>query len=188
MRTRHWSLLFLITSVLHFLSQIALGYDDPLTLARRNMTRAAQNEAKINLMGLRTDEMKFHAKHGFYTSDLSALGYSFPAGKESKYKVGFVAPSSPGVDTKPDIKDTDRLLNFLKESKPEKVWKYDALCKVQEIDFDKMAEKYCSDCSVQKKAFKVMAVGTSFPNTGIDVWTIDQTGKLVHVRDGAQED
>jgi hypothetical protein len=53
----------------------------------------------------------------------------------------------------------------------------------REIPFSRMLQ-YCPECTATSTTFKAVAFADLFGNNNLDIWTIDQTGNIKHLRDG----
>jgi hypothetical protein len=141
---------------------------------RRHM-QAIQRAAEVDLHYLQSRETDFYKQHGSYTTDLKILGI---APKTALYKFGFVrAGSDKAGDQQVDAKRKD--LDALKASDPNIAIEYSPATHLEDIDFQKLAS-FCTDCTATVVGFKAIAAA-QFDDSSIDVWTIDQDGRLVHV-------
>ena len=144
-------------------------------LMRDRQVRGIQHGALVDLMLIAEKEAAFKKANGVYTTDLKALGI---APKRVLYKFGFVTASAAGASESvdPSRKDLDALL----KSDPKLKIEYSPLTKLKDIEFDKLAS-YCPDCTAGPAGFKAVAAANLDDDPVLDVWTIDETGRVTHV-------
>ena len=141
----------------------------------RRHLQAIQEAAAGDLHLLLTQEYIFFKLHGAYTTDLKSLAI---VPKTALYKFGFVrAGSDKAGDQMVDAKRKD--LDALKASDTGISIEYSPATHLDNIDFDKLAS-FCTDCTATATTFKAIAAA-QFDNSSLDIWTIDERGKLVHV-------
>ncbi len=169
--------------------------------AKKRQMIAIQTAARADLMLVAEAEKRFHEAHGFYTTDLKALNL-WP--KRVLYAFGFVKPSSVQVITTPDGEVTldpemrtiaqlaaRRADDAIEKSKTDPNIKPDApivlspLTKISDVDFVRLIS-FCPDCTATKHSFKVIAAADLDSDPVLDVWTIDQSGKVRHMIDDLQ--
>ena len=144
--------------------------------------RALQQEAKVNLKTLYSSQNTFRATYGTYTSDLSILGMGVT--NRDSYKFGFPKAFKSNLNH-PNLKklnallkDSDALDKIMRA--PEEPRKYEAF---KHITVEQMANYFCKNCHVKKDSFKAIAFGNLDDDDTWDVWTIDETGGLIHLSD-----
>lgn len=122
-----------------------------------------QEEPAPNLRALHEAQLAFRAKHGHFTTDLVALGFEPRNGGSPSvfYGYGFTQPSTGPLA---DGEDPSRSLSL------------DRKVTVSRSDFP--ATTATAD------RFTAAAVSVHIPEAGVDIWTIDETGRLVHEENG----
>lgn len=123
-----------------------------------------QKEAAPNLRALHEAEIAFRAKHGHFTTDLVAIGFKPQDGAVPSvfYGYGFTHPS-----TGPRAEGEDPSRSLSLEKKATEMSTYDFPTTTATAD-----------------RFLAAAVSVHVPEAGVDIWTIDETGRLVHEEDG----
>jgi ABC-type Fe3+-hydroxamate transport system substrate-binding protein len=146
---------------------------------KKQQARAIQAGAQLDLNLIYDAEKEFHAKNGFYTTDLVALRI-WP--KKILYKIGFVQPAAKNVGMTEGLDNSRLNLDIVKKAHPDWVIEYSSLTHLNEIDFAKMAS-FCPDCTAGKTYFKAVAVANLNDDPILDVWTIDEKHKVQHLID-----
>ena len=140
--------------------------------------KSKQSEARTVLSQIHAAEMAFFAEHGFYTSDLAALGvmpYGTPA-----YLYGFAEPgpdrlppgASPPQDLDPERKDT---------ADPAAIGGSYSTSKMRDLyGMPLSARDFPLQAVVTETGFTAAAIGDidSDYQTTLDVWTIDENRQL----------
>jgi hypothetical protein len=149
---------------------------------RATQIRSIQNGARADLQMVFERERKFHEIFGTYTTDLNALAL---APKIALYKVGFVraADGLPEVKStefthRPELKDYDAL----KAALPKLELQYSPVTRLSEISLSAL-EGVCADCTATASTFKALAAANLDGDADLDLWSIDQDGKVAHVFD-----
>lgn len=141
--------------------------------------KSKQQEAKIRLQEIHAAQQSFHAEHGFYTTDLVALGFTVGHANPA-YLYGFAEPGPdrlpPGAiapaDLDPTRKDT---------ADPALLDETYSTERMRTLDGTPLSpDDLPADAIVTDRGFVAAAVADidvdSF--TRLDVWTIDETGRL----------
>lgn len=162
--------------------------------AKKRQLKAIQQVVRADLELVHVAQTKFFKTHGFYTTDLNALEL-WP--KRVMYAFGFVrAASFPeasqgGFD--PEMRDIIKLTakraqDAIDKAKADRSYKPDApivlspLTQIRTMEFDRLAS-FCPDCTATKTSYKMIAAANLDDDSILDVWTIDQTGKIEHLID-----
>ncbi|MDX9730630.1 MAG: hypothetical protein RBT63_02560 [Bdellovibrionales bacterium] len=155
---------------------------------------AIQTVAKADLLLVHEAQKRFHAEHGFYTTDLKALNL-WP--KRVMYNFGFVKasdlPEARENGWNPELRNIvllaeQRASDAIEKAKADPNFKPDApillspMTKIKSMDFDSLAQ-LCPDCIATKDTFKMIAAANLDLDTTLDVWTIDQDGTITHLSD-----
>lgn len=145
-----------------------------------------QMAAKADLQLMLEAEKTFYSQYQTYTTDMNALAV---APKSVLYKIGFVTPAvnlpkieSPAFTHRPELKDYDAL----KAAIPKLQIAYSPLTKLSEISINDLG-KYCADCTAHKDGFRAIAAANLDDDADLDIWTIEQSGTIVHVRDDLEK-
>lgn len=173
--------------------------------AHRRQLVAIQSGARADLELVAKAEKEFHAKYGFYTTDLKALNlwpkrvlYAFGFVKPATFKEaqGNITEGGPEASWDPEMRTITRLAarraeDAIAKAKADPAYKPDApillspLTKVSLVDFDRLIS-YCPDCTATKTSFKMIAAANLDDDPVLDVWTIDQDGTVRHLIDDLQ--
>ena len=121
-------------------------------------------------------EDKFKATYGFYTTDLIAMHLT---PKTALSKFGFSYASEPHPEVQ-NLDNTRKDLDAVKAAIPRLEINYSPVTRLDAIDFAK-ATVYCPDCTATATTFRAMAITNLDDDADLDIWTIDQNKKLVHV-------
>lgn len=126
-------------------------------------------------------EYAFHAQHGFFTTDLKALGI---APKSVLYKTGFTvaSPGSRKIEAALELVPERKDLDALKAADPELRIEYSPVTRLNGIRFSELME-LCPDCTASDLAFKSLAVANLDDDSILDVWTINEQGEILHLVD-----
>ncbi len=171
---------------------------------RNYQLKAIQAGVQVDLNLFLQTEKDFHKRFGFYTTDLGALRI---APENALYKLGFTkaasldlssakirelkkklaSKSDPGLQAdltileklNPNAKDLDAVI----EAHKDWIVKYSPVTQLEKINFAQM-EGVCADCTATAETFKALAVAHLDNDPTLDIWTIDETGKIQHLSNG----
>lgn len=163
--------------------------------AKKRQLQAIQQVARADLELVREAQEKFFKKNGFYTTDLNALEL-WP--KRVMYAFGFVRPAAfPEILQNqafdPEMRTIIRLAakraqDAIDKAKADRAFKPDPpivlspMTGIRDMDFDRLSS-FCPNCTATKTTYKMIAAANLDDDSILDVWTVDQTGKIEHLID-----
>ncbi len=138
----------------------------------RNPLKDRQEEARAALSKLVTAERRFKKDFGSYTHSMKELGYD--PGEESPryYMVGF--PTSCAIKAGLSAERSQFGV-------------YDAvIAEMRKLEIIEFFQKVRNpeDCRDLKTGFEIYAVGVIRENAKLDVWRVDENGKITNVQEG----
>lgn len=142
--------------------------------------KSKQSEVRANLMGLRIAEEAFFAEHGFYTSDLVALGWT-PSGAP-QYVYGFAYVGPENVTTGPSDHDIERSDTLHEDVIAKGGYSTE---KMVRIDGGKLyPEDLPEDSYVERTDYVAAAVGdlSADPSGTLDIWTLGVDGQVTNIQ------
>jgi hypothetical protein len=166
--------------------------------AKKRQLKAIQQVVRADLELVKQAQEKFFKRNGFYTTDLEALDL-WP--KRVMYAFGFVkaasfaeAKSLEGLN--PEMRTilqlaTKRAQDAIDKAKADRSFKADPpiilspMTGIRNMDFDRLSS-FCPDCTASQDTYKMIAAANLDDDSVLDVWTIDQTGKIEHLIDDLQ--
>lgn len=126
-------------------------------------------------------EKSFKQRFGYYTTDLVSLRV---APKYVFYKFGFLKPmaaSEPSLAATGH--DPARMnLDLVKQARPDANIAFSEQTKLEAIDFTALGT-FCGNCTATADTFRAIAAANLDDDSTLDVWTIDQEGKVEHLSD-----
>ena len=169
-----------------FLVLVASFFTFACSCAKHYATNGIQAAVAVDLNLIYQQERAFHARYGVYTTDLVALKAAPPS---VLYKFGFVRAASlkalTKAETSPlpaDLDNAMKDLDAVKAAHKDFVIEYSPSTKLATFTFDKLSA-FCSDCTATATTFKAIAAANLDDDPILDVWTIDQNGKIQHLID-----
>jgi hypothetical protein len=139
-------------------------------VCKKNTPITRQGEAKIQLKELHYIQSELHYIYGTYATCIEDAGYK--KSRAGHYIIGF---------SKTDQASTDVIKSKgIKCNSPSYV--------IPTEWYNKFDTKFIPQTEVSKNKFTAFAIGKVAydPDYPLDIWTIDQDGKLVHVQDGSR--
>lgn len=91
------------------------------------------------------------------------------------YKLGFI--ESKLKNTEPFLINSDQKL--IKQPESIKLFRGS-----RKVDFVTIGKTLCSACVAESSKYKILALADPYNKKSYDAWTIDEKGKLIHLKDG----
>lgn len=133
--------------------------------------KARQMEAQAALQELFEKEQAFKRDFGRFTFNVKELGYGEPEGVRA-YVVGF--PTACSVKEGGTLEKSRVLFSEYVPSEQRRL----------QIEQYLLDAREAADCKDPREAFEAYAVGVLKENAPLDVWRIDETGKLDNLQKG----
>lgn len=137
--------------------------------------RGIQSEAKIQLAALYLTQVDSKAEYGTYATCIKDIGYE--PSPRGRYIIGFHFPNSL---VNKDIINKGKKCNEKSFVVPNNFLN---------SEFNKLPLSNSNSTKIDKNSFTAAAIGYIGigPGYKLDIWTIDQNKKLIHLQDGNQK-
>lgn len=143
-------------------------------------------ETKVLVASIYGAQRQFFLKHGRYTTDLIATGWS-PDVRFNNERVGFLTPYFPRKlleGENPKFMSTD---DFLRLEEHERGSKGEYSKSAQGISLEKL-RKYCqAGCTASEKHFEVIGAMNLDADSDLDIWLINDKKQIVQLVDDLKE-